>query len=907
MNFGAEQQFSAAMSPYLSGTSSPISGFQPGFQGQQGQPQLTQHQQQQQQLAHQLAQQHQQPLQGLQQGQQQPQTPSAYQASALAYANAQLSQYAAQAASSSPQATHQQQQGQPQSQQQQQQQSAFANFFGQPGTALPAHLNPHALSQALAEYNSPIGGSMPNSAASSPGQTHKRLPASGFASGTATGASTPGGNIGGNSRVAASAITGKRLNWSEMICQTIAESESGRLVIQDLFEGMCSKFPEIREWAFGKDWEARVKNRIKSTLSIKGNLFIKVPRPSSAAGKGSWWTLSQEAQDAWKEGRVASVVKAAAAAANGERASPAGGAGAGHYRSNSAASGRTHDGLGPLSTATSRANSRAPSRRGSPVSSRGPSSQHANHVSTPSQPYINFGQQQLQQQQSQPSQQQQYQQHQTNLGYHSDQGASPGAGSGGGGSGGSRQSPSSGQLPIGLGMSPINFHSQPPSSHNSFDGMGMSLPGLDGTGGLEDFVSAAGGGGNNNSGGMGGMGGMGGGGGIGGMQGGGQINGGGVQSRMNEFGGNVSSDSTARRMRMMENSVNDGFDPSLGIPATSSSSAASLSMAPGASGIQSIYDLSFTSLGGPSSQPLGAAQSVAHLGGPQSMPFPPTANNFASTSGNGSGGPSSASNASSSSSSGDASAGGGGGGQQPNYYQHFVPTSGAGGGAGSYAFNNEPFAGYQDPFGSGGQHNSSSNAQMNAGGGGNGGGGRGDGGSGGLDLSSMPNPFGSGLAGGYTMLDQALPTNIPGRSQGSQGGGQSGRSGQQGQNRESGGGSAGGSGSGGRGTPSAGLSSSLTGASPADSTSAFFAYTPAMMAADAAAAAGGGSESALGPVGGEGSRKKREQQQQQQQQSSTSTHTQQGSGDGSGNASDFQLPPPASGYKDEDRKDDGKR
>lgn len=55
--------------------------------------------------------------------------------------------------------------------------------------------------------------------------------------------------------------------------------------------------------------QARVKNRIKSTLSIKGNLFIKVPRPSSAAGKGSWWTLSQEAQDLWKAGKTASVVK----------------------------------------------------------------------------------------------------------------------------------------------------------------------------------------------------------------------------------------------------------------------------------------------------------------------------------------------------------------------------------------------------------------------------------------------------------------------------------------------------------------------------------------------------------------------------------------------------------------------
>lgn len=189
-----------------------------------------------------------------------PASPSgAYTASALAYANAQLSQYASTGGAA----------------------------------AIPAHLNPHTLSSALSDYSI----SLPNSAASSPGATPRRLPG--------TGASTPGGN----SRVAASAITGKRLNWSEMICQTIAESESGRLVIQDLFEGMCSKFPEIREWAFGKDWEARVKNRIKSTLSIKGNLFVKVPRPSSAAGKGSWWTLSPEAQEAWKTGRVANVVK----------------------------------------------------------------------------------------------------------------------------------------------------------------------------------------------------------------------------------------------------------------------------------------------------------------------------------------------------------------------------------------------------------------------------------------------------------------------------------------------------------------------------------------------------------------------------------------------------------------------
>lgn len=100
-----------------------------------------------------------------------------------------------------------------------------------------------------------------------------------------------------------------RLNWAEMISYTISESPGGRLVIQDLFEGMCHKFPDIREWAAGKDWEARVKNRIKSTLSIKSNLFIKVPRPSNASGKGSWWTLSPEAQNAYRQGRIAEAVR----------------------------------------------------------------------------------------------------------------------------------------------------------------------------------------------------------------------------------------------------------------------------------------------------------------------------------------------------------------------------------------------------------------------------------------------------------------------------------------------------------------------------------------------------------------------------------------------------------------------
>lgn len=61
-----------------------------------------------------------------------------------------------------------------------------------------------------------------------------------------------------------------------------------------------------------------MKNRIKSTLSIKGNLFVKVARSSAGAApsssnqvsKGSWWTLSEEAQTALRDGNVPAVVRA---------------------------------------------------------------------------------------------------------------------------------------------------------------------------------------------------------------------------------------------------------------------------------------------------------------------------------------------------------------------------------------------------------------------------------------------------------------------------------------------------------------------------------------------------------------------------------------------------------------------
>lgn len=101
----------------------------------------------------------------------------------------------------------------------------------------------------------------------------------------------------------------KRLNWAEMICYTIFESPDEKLVVQELFERMCHKYPEVAQWATGLKWEARVKNRIKSTLSIKGNLFIKLPKPDRPSGKGSWWALSPEAKIAIREGRITDAIK----------------------------------------------------------------------------------------------------------------------------------------------------------------------------------------------------------------------------------------------------------------------------------------------------------------------------------------------------------------------------------------------------------------------------------------------------------------------------------------------------------------------------------------------------------------------------------------------------------------------
>ncbi|PWN21184.1 hypothetical protein BCV69DRAFT_189679 [Microstroma glucosiphilum] len=268
--------------------------------------------------------------------------------------------------------------------------------------------------------------SQPVSAASSPGWQHRRLPSAG----AGTVHHTVGGGSGStnyehtapshNPRVAASSVTGKRLNWGEMICATIAHSEHGRLVIQDLFEQMCARFPEVQEWAFGKDWEvslgttttkgqtrrryttpgadrrevahlrtltnilgspsnlsfvqARVKNRIKSTLSIKGHLFVKVPRPSSAAGKGSWWTLSQEAQDAYHEGRLGPLLKLSGTM-------PAGGtSSAGHSRGGSVSESLT------MTSTDSRYDSPGPSTGGS-AAGTGPTSGVATPLKQHSMPH----------------------------------------------------------------------------------------------------------------------------------------------------------------------------------------------------------------------------------------------------------------------------------------------------------------------------------------------------------------------------------------------------------------------------------------------------------------------------------------------------------------------------------------
>lgn len=52
-----------------------------------------------------------------------------------------------------------------------------------------------------------------------------------------------------------------------------------------------------------------MKNRIKSTLSIKSHVFTKIARPASVQGKGSWWALTPEVLAEWRMGKKATVVR----------------------------------------------------------------------------------------------------------------------------------------------------------------------------------------------------------------------------------------------------------------------------------------------------------------------------------------------------------------------------------------------------------------------------------------------------------------------------------------------------------------------------------------------------------------------------------------------------------------------
>ena len=80
----------------------------------------------------------------------------------------------------------------------------------------------------------------------------------------------------------------RRFNWAEMICYTIDESPEGKLFVQDLFERMVKKYPELRDRAPEFNWEARVKNRIKSPCPRKitclSNFLDTIDRVERVAG-----------------------------------------------------------------------------------------------------------------------------------------------------------------------------------------------------------------------------------------------------------------------------------------------------------------------------------------------------------------------------------------------------------------------------------------------------------------------------------------------------------------------------------------------------------------------------------------------------------------------------------------------
>lgn len=698
--------------------------------------------------------------------------------------------------------------------------AAFAPHLSQ----LPPGIDLNNLSLMSADSSAPA------SAASSPGWTHRRLPSSSSNAGDRTHAHNP--------RIAASAVTGKRLNWGEMICATLYHSEHGRLVIQDLFEQMCKRFPEVQEWAFGKDWEARVKNRIKSTLSIKGHLFVKVPRPSSAAGKGSWWTLSQEARDAYREERLTPLLKLSS---NGPPSAT-------HSRSASRSGIEAGLSMSAVtSNAPSRFNSPGPGSSGAatPIKQHQPAfplamAQHPPH------PHLNHSSELNEQQARQASQlaqlqaqllkQQQAQREAlpgsfdpnappsgntslppfffdgmgTGVGGFGAMQMGPGNGSGsGGGNGGTNSAgvSSGGFGPGASAFSPMDqdsflaalssygtsFPGSTAFDHSSIGMEGIPVPGAARGGGMAGSHGEGKGSGGPGSFGT-------------GMPS--SFDSGSFGAQLNHYANLMGSYGSDRPhdMRMMSESSNSVTD-------SSSASSSGPTNGAGSSG------------SGGSSYGVGSPQSMAHLGGPQSMPFPPR------QSGNG--------NFGQNAGLGHSQAAGGGGSALLQSPPNFDFPGGPAGPSGMLAFNNN--AGNQ-----GGQSGGPGGGNMDfysafLASGGNGG----------------HNPFGVSLAGGYAWPQssnqqhqqhnniqhhQGNPQmNFPQQQQHQQQhhqqqhGGPSGGPGQQQQYQYN------------QQHNQSGVGSSIA-PSPADSTSAFFAFTPATAPADAGSSEGGGDEG-----GGQGS------------------------------------------------------
>jgi len=262
-------------------------------------------------------------------------------AQALAYANAQLSQYLASGTTEVPSGipapvnNQKSQQFQPTYNQNQPTQAVAS------GSALPHYLNPQALSNALSDYASmstnaggkgkakssfgnkanawnsaPVsaGHSPPGTPATGAGGAKQRashVPTSSLSNSkkkktgsSTTGATTPSlqssksnasasnsnsttsaatsNPPASSSRVAASSVTGKRLNWAEMIVFTIADQPEGRMVVHDLFEGMVAKYPAINEWADGAGWEVS----FEAELGVGRLADLRVAEGRSEKGQG---------------------------------------------------------------------------------------------------------------------------------------------------------------------------------------------------------------------------------------------------------------------------------------------------------------------------------------------------------------------------------------------------------------------------------------------------------------------------------------------------------------------------------------------------------------------------------------------------------------------------------------------